>query len=248
MPGVALTLLHRDTRVVALDKPSGLVVHRSEQVSDRDNCMTRLRRQLGQWVWPVHRLDRGASGALLFALDPEAAHGLALAFAQRRVDKLYLAVVRGYAPSTGVIDYALTDDEGGAPAEAITRFACLAQVELPIAVGRYGSARYSLVSAEPRSGRHHQIRRHLRHIGHPLIGDVTHGEGRHNRLFREHFGCRRLLLHAWHLRAPHPAQAADVDVCAPLPVDFAQVCARLGWSDALARAQPRQLATPLVPS
>lgn len=238
MTRAPLTLLHQDDQVVAIDKPSGLVVHRSEEASDRDNCMTRLRRQLGRWVWPVHRLDRGASGVLLFGLDAEAARGLAQAFAQRRVDKLYLAVVRGHAPAAGLIDHALTDDEGGPTCEATTRFACLAQVELPIAVGRYSSARYSLVSAAPLTGRRHQIRRHLRHLGHPLVGDVTHGEGRHNRLFREHFGCWRLLLHAWHLRAPHPGQAADLDVHAPLPLAFAQLCERLGWSDALARLAP----------
>jgi tRNA pseudouridine65 synthase len=245
MSGTPLTLLHHDAQVVAIDKPSGLVVHRSAEAGERDNCMTRLRRQLGRWVWPVHRLDRGASGVLLFGLDTGAARALALAFAQRRVEKQYLAVVRGHAPREGQIDHALSDDMGGPPAAASTRFTCLAQVELPIAVGRYASARYSLVAVEPLTGRRHQIRRHLRHVGHPLVGDVTHGEGRHNRLFREQFGCWRLLLHACSLSVPHPSAASALVLQAPPPAEFARVCARLGWSDALARLGAHD-ATPVL--
>lgn len=223
-----LPLLYQDDRLAAVAKPSGLLVHRSQQAGDRDTCLTRLRNQLGRFVWPVHRLDRGASGVLLFALDTEAARAAALAFAERRVRKSYLAVVRGYAPESGAVDHPLAV-AGRPAAPATTRFERLAQVELPHAVGRYASARYSLVHVEPLTGREHQIRRHLRHVGHPLVGDVTWGDGRHNRFFRERFGLRRLLLHAWRLDVPHPADGRVLSIRAPLPAELFALCAELGW-------------------
>ncbi len=229
-----LQVLRQDERLVALDKPSGLVVHRSERARDRDTCQRRLRDQLGRWVWPVHRLDRGTSGVLLFALDRSTARVLADAFAQRRVRKTYLAVARGFVPDAGEIDHPLLPAEGaGARAPAVTRFTCLARVELPQAVGRYASARYSLVRAEPLTGREHQVRRHLRHVAHPLLGDVTWGDGRHNRFFRERFGLHRLLLHALRLELPHPEDGGAWVVRARVPPELRALCAELGWLAAL---------------
>jgi len=228
-----LRLLHLDGVCAVIDKPSGLVVHRSEQSADRRTCMSLLRDQLGRHVYPVHRLDRGASGALVFGLDPGSARNLVDAFAARRVAKRYLAVVRGWAPDAGEIDRPLARDSGGRVDAALTSFRCLARAELPCAVGRYPSARYSLLEAEPHTGRTHQLRRHLAGLSHPIVGDVTHGDSRHNRFFRERFASRRLLLHAFGLCLPHPATGAALRAFAPPAVELRELLVALGWERAL---------------
>lgn len=203
MPRAPLTLLYRDERYVAVDKPCGLLVHRSPL--DRhatDFALQRLRDQIGRRVYPVHRLDRPTSGVLLFALDSEAARIAGEAWMDGRATKTYLAVVRGHVPEADVIDYPLVEEPGCAPVPAITEYRRLATTELPIPVGRYATARYSLVGAIPRTGRLHQIRKHFHHVSHHVIGDTTHGDGRHNRMLRERLGIERLLLHAWMLELP----------------------------------------------
>lgn len=227
-----LEILYRDERLAVVNKPSGLIVHKSARASDRDNCLTRLRAQLGRHVHPVHRLDRAASGVLVFALDPDAARSLSSAFAERRVHKAYLAVVRGFPEESGTIERPLRD-EAGRESEARTRYRRLAQVELEQAVGRYQSARYALVLCEPESGREHQIRRHLRSLNHPLLGDTNYGDGAHNRFFRARFGCSRLVLHAASCRVPHPDGGAALELKAPLPAELVALFSELGFLDAL---------------
>ena len=226
----ALDVLYCDNALVAINKPSGLLVHRSGMASDRITCMTLLRDQLGRWVFPVHRLDRGASGVLLFALDAESASSLATRFAERTVGKTYLALVRGWAPEHAVVDYPLDDDEvrGSERVEARTTVTRLASAEIEAAVGRYPTSRYSLVAAEPHTGRRHQIRRHLAHLRHPIIGDAVHGDGRHNRFFRETYGVGRLLLHGLRLEIEHPASGAILRLTAPLPPELASLLTTLG--------------------
>lgn len=187
-------------------------------------AVQRLRDQLGRRVWPVHRLDRATSGVLLFALSPEVLAMLAASFASGAVRKRYLAVVRGWPPPSLTIDHPLArlDDEAVGPARAaVTRVERLATTELPVRVDRYPTSRYALVALEPESGRRHQLRRHLKHAGHSIIGDTTYGQGRHNRLFRERFGSTRLLLHAAALRLEHPLDGTPLVIEAALPADFA---------------------------
>lgn len=229
-----LRILHQDEALVAVDKPPGLLVHRT--ALDRhaeDFLLQRLRRLLGRRVYTVHRLDRPSSGVLLFGLTPEVARMLSASFEARRVEKRYLAVVRGFVPESGLIDYPLRDQPQQPLRAAITRYRRLGQVELPVAVGRYSTSRYSLVMVSPQTGRYHQIRRHFHHIYHPLIGDTTHGEGRHNRLFRERFHCQRLLLHAIALGFPHPLDGAWVDVLAPPDGQWQELMAALGWHSSM---------------
>jgi tRNA pseudouridine65 synthase len=224
-----LPILHLDADLVAVDKPSGLLVHRSALANDRVTCMTILRDQLGRWVYPLHRLDRGTSGVLMFGLSAESASLLGELFSERGVRKRYLAVVRGYLDGEGTIDYPLAAEPGDAAVEAITRYRSIASVELPIVVGRYATARYSLVEAEPLTGRKHQIRRHMAHLRHPVIGDRVHGEGRHNRLFRDELGIDRLMLHAAEVGFTHPVTGEDLVIAAALPAEMAEVFERLGW-------------------
>lgn len=234
----ALTILYRDDHLVAIDKPSGWLVHRS----DIDRHETRivvqtLRDQIGQRVYPVHRLDKGTSGVLLCALDGDSNRHLGRQFEQQEVGKTYWAIVRGWPPAAGRIDHALRepdDDYCRDGTDATARPACtdyrrLATVELAESVDRYPTSRYALVELTPLTGRRHQLRRHLKHIAHPIIGDATYGKGRHNRLFHRLFGCERLLLACTALSFLHPVTGMAMTLDAPVNGDFAQVVTRLGW-------------------
>ncbi len=242
-----LEILYRDEHLVAIDKPAGLLVHRS----DIDRHETRfavqlLRDQIGRRVQPVHRLDKGTSGVLLFAFAAEVARAMERQFASGAVAKTYLAVVRGWPPQSGLIDHALTrqhDDYGrclvqAAAQPALTRYRRLATIELPASIDRYPTARYALVALQPRSGRHHQLRRHLKHISHPIIGDATHGKGVHNRYFQNELGCHRLLLACVRMAFRHPQSGAAVRIEVPgnsaASAQFAALLARFGWSHASA--------------
>lgn len=233
-----LPILYRDDFLVAVHKPSGLLVHRTSL--DRHEtrfALQMVRDQIGQAVYPVHRLDKPTSGILLFALDPASARQMGQWFSEQKVQKTYLAVVRGIPPQSGIIDTPLRREDERCTCEelalqsAVTRFRTLATAELPVAVGRYATSRYSLVEATPETGRHHQIRRHLKHRLHPIIGDTKYGEGRHNRFFREQFACQRLLLAAVALRVPHPESGDTVTISARPEASFTQVLEALGWGE-----------------
>jgi len=208
--GLPITLLWVDEHVVVADKPSGLLVHRGWD-DDDDVAMFRVRDAIGEHVHPLHRLDRGTSGALLFARSPEIAAALAKDFERGAVDKGYLALVRGEPPTEGVIDHPVPKGEGKERVPAVTRFEKVARSPIE---------RASLVLASPETGRLHQIRRHLRHLGHPLIGDVNYGSGEINRHYRARYGLHRLALHAVRLAFTHPVTGARVEVVAPLPGDL----------------------------
>ncbi len=240
-----LPILYQDDHLVAVHKPSCLLVHRS--MIDRHEtrfALQTVRNQLGRHVYAVHRLDKGTSGILLFGLSPEAGRALSQAFEHQQVDKHYLAVVRGWPAAAGEIDDPLSrqDDDGkpvrdqaAAAQPALTRYQRLATVELPVAVDRYPSSRYALVALQPHTGRRHQLRRHLKHISHPIIGDATHGKGRHNRWFAGQFGVSRLLLACTALTVPHPVSGAPLARHCPPSADFIQVLAGLGWQELLIR-------------
>jgi tRNA pseudouridine65 synthase len=236
-----LDILYRDDFLVAINKPAGLLVHRS----DIDRHETRfavqlLRDQIGRRVHPLHRLDKGTSGVLLFALDSASAREVGGQFQCDEVKKRYLAVVRGWPPEAGVIDHPLSrqfDDYGrkfsagdaAEPLAAVTEYRRLATIELPEAVDRYPTSRYALVELLPKTGRQHQLRRHLKHIAHPIIGDATWGKGIHNRFFQQRFGCERLLLACTLLEIRHPQDSRRLSIAAPLETGFAGVVSALGW-------------------
>ncbi|WP_019613116.1 tRNA pseudouridine(65) synthase TruC [Psychromonas ossibalaenae] len=225
-----LDILYQDEHLVAVNKPSGLLVHRSWLDSHATEfALQKVRNQIGKYVFPVHRLDRPTSGVLLFALDKESARNLMHQFAQHSMEKSYLAVVRGHL-GDGELDYALkeildkiADKKANVdkPAQqAFTQYRCLAQTELPIAVRPYDSSRYSLMSLTPKTGRKHQLRRHMAHLRHPIVGDTSHGDGKHNAMFRDEFASHRLLLHAEFLSFKHPKTDQLITVNAPLNDEF----------------------------
>ena len=226
---MTLPILYQDEHYVAIDKPPGLLVHRSPISRDRVFALQLLRDQLGRRVYPLHRLDRATSGVMLFALSAAAAAAVGRQFDCGTVDKEYLAVVRGWVEADGLIDHPLADEDGnGAAQPAQTRFRCLAQIELPHAVDRYPTARYSLVAVHPLTGRRQQIRRHFKHVSHHLVGDTTHGNGRHNRFFREVLQIRRMLLLARSLAFHHPYLGERVRIEAGADPDWQRVAQLFG--------------------
>jgi tRNA pseudouridine65 synthase len=234
---ITLEILYRDTHYIAVNKPSGLLVHRSMiDKYETDYAMQILRDQIGEYVYPVHRLDKPTSGVLLFALSSEAARAMGETFETGNVKKSYLAVVRGYTDEQGEIDYPLKEvhdkmtdakaDKGKTPQSAFTRYERLGTVELPYSVSRYPTSRYSLVALYPSTGRKHQLRRHMKHIQHPIIGDTKYGRTEHNNLFRKEFDLNRLLLHARTLTFVHPYTGEEIAIEAPLEATFSSLIER----------------------
>jgi tRNA pseudouridine65 synthase len=198
-----VTILHRDSRCVAVDKPSGVATHRG-WADDDDALLQLVRDTVNAYVYPIHRLDRGASGIVLFALDREAARAFSDAWPQ--ADKRYTAITRGHPPEHVVIDHAIPKAPGEDRVDAITE------------IWRHETfGRYAVVEARPHTGRLHQIRRHLKHIACPLIGDVRYGKGEHNRIWRTHHGLHRLALHCTSLTVPHPDGTTLAVTCALAP-------------------------------
>ena len=213
-----ITLLYVDEHVVVADKPSGLLVHRG-WADDDDVAMFRVRDAIGEHVHPIHRLDRGTSGALLFARNRESAAALCKSFEEGHVEKRYLALVRGTPPAEGRIDHPIPRAEDGPKVPAQTRFRLLLRSPVD---------RCSLVVAMPETGRLHQIRRHLRHANHPLVGDVNYGSGEVNRHYRAQYNLHRLALHASRLAFLHPVTGLRTVVDAPVPDDLGSVFRKLG--------------------
>jgi len=239
-----LPILFQDEHLIAIHKPSDLLVHRTSlDAYETRFAVQLLRDQIGQHVYPAHRLDKATSGVLLFGLNPNVARTLSMQFAAREIHKQYLAIIRGWPSETGSIDHPLElrkddaelfGDEVPKGAQASqTEFRRLATIELPWTVDKYPSSRYALVELNPITGRRHQIRRHLKHISHPIIGDSTYGKGNHNRAFAQAFGVNRLLLACLKMTFPHPISGQRMTVSAPLAADFSRVVAELGWLNTL---------------
>jgi len=235
-----LPVLYQDEQLVAVNKPVGLLVHRSSiDRHENENAMKIVRDQLGQWVYPLHRLDKSTSGVLVFALDQETARRMTRSFTDETISKRYVAIVRGFTKEAERIDHPLKDifdkmtdqkAERNKPAkQSVTDYWRLASIELPHPVGRYSTARYSLITVSPLTGRNHQIRRHLKHIFHPILGDTTYGDGKQNDFFRRQFNCHRLLLHAYKIEFIHPYTGQPLYVQAPLDHTFAALLEELQW-------------------
>lgn len=237
-----LPILYQDKHIAVINKPSGLLVHKS--MVDRHEtrfAMKILRDQLQQYVYPVHRLDKPTSGALLFALSSDTARKISEQFADhaRKPLKKYLAVVRGYAPESIAVDHALKEQHDKmtdrkarpdkAAQSALSQFTKLAQIEIDAEIEGYQQSRYSLLDCQAITGRKHQLRRHCKHISHPIIGDAKHGRGRHNRYFKQHLASDRLLLHAYQLSFSHPETNEVITVTAPLDESYNQLIDRFNW-------------------
>ncbi|MGF7080718.1 pseudouridine synthase [Mucilaginibacter sp. UYCu711] len=224
-----LDILYRDEYLIAINKPHGLLVHRSPIAADAEEfALQLLRDQVGLKVNPVHRLDRATGGILLFALNKEVEIMMQQQFADNRVEKKYSAIVRGYTPDSEDIDYPLRK-ENGALQGAHTRYTTLKRAEIAVPLGRHDTSRYSLVEVVPSTGRMHQIRKHLSHVNHPIIGDTTHGCNKQNKLFREKWEMTTLLLHASTLSFKHPVSGEYLNINAAVNSEFSRVMNLMDW-------------------
>lgn len=225
-----LEILFQCERLVAINKPNGLLVHRSPIASDADVFAVQLLRdQLGRKVYPVHRLDRKTSGVLLFALDDATNSEMQRKFMDGQITKTYHAIVRGYTPDIGTIDYPLKRDDGVLQ-DAITYFETLMRSEVPFAVGKHATSRYSLVKLIPATGRMHQLRKHMAHILHPIIGDRPHGCNKQNRYFKEELGMMQMMLHAVSLEFEDVDTSKCVRIEAPYQAEFTRILSVLAFT------------------
>ncbi|QSP93348.1 pseudouridylate synthase [Marinobacter salinisoli] len=228
-----LVPLYQDNALLAVHKPAGLLVHRSPIDKHETEFALQYARAIngGRHVYPLHRLDRPTSGVLVFARDPDVARTLGLRMMAGDIQKQYLAVVRGWPAGQGTIDHPLRDEpedrrrkgEEQTVRDALTQYRTLATTQLDVTIEKYPTSRYALVELEPKTGRKHQLRRHMKHISHPIIGDANHGRGRHNRYFADRFGAARLMLAATCIRFPHPETGAWLSISAPPEESFRQV-------------------------
>ena len=218
-----LEIIYQDEHLAVINKPHGLLVHQSPIARDAEEfALQLLRDQIGQNVWPAHRLDRKTGGLLLFSLSKEANALAQQLFRENLIQKKYLAIVRGHTPDEMEIDYPLKK-ENGVIQEAFTFFKTLQKAEIDIALGKHPTSRYSLVEAEPQTGRMHQLRKHFAHIHHPIIGDRPHGCNKQNKLFKETWEMDTMLLHASDLEFLHPFSKEKIHLKAQLHSEFIRV-------------------------
>lgn len=235
-----LPILYRDEHFIAIDKPSGLLVHRSF-LDKREThfAMQMLRDQIDQHVFPLHRLDRPTSGVLLFGLSSDVARTASSLFSEHKISKRYLALTRGFAPESLHVDHALkykhdkiadkfADKEKPAQ-EAQTDFKCLHQAVINKPLGKFPTVRYSLVECLPKTGRKHQIRRHLNHINHPILNDANYGDNKQDHFFQQEFGLNRLMLFAKELTFEHPFSKQTIHIEASIGEPELELFKRLGW-------------------
>jgi len=228
-----LSVLYRDEYLLIVHKPAGLLVHRSPIDRHETEFALQYARALndGEHVYPVHRLDRPTSGILAFARDSDTARTLGLAMMAGDVAKTYLAMVRGWPPEQGEIDYPLREEPEDRRLKgiehpvrnALTHYRTLATTEIPVEIEKYPTSRYAVVELCPKTGRKHQLRRHMKHINHPMIGDANHGRGRHNRYFAERFGEGRLMLAATMMAFRHPVSGEPLTISAAPEASFLEV-------------------------
>lgn len=215
-----LEIIYQDAYFVAINKPHGLLVHRTKIAKDATEfALQILRNQIGEHVYPCHRLDRKTSGVLLFAKNPESNKQMQKLFYEAQVQKTYLAIIRGFSPETGIIDYPLKK-ENGAVQDAITHYETLAKTEVNVPYLAHPTSRYSLVEVSPQTGRMHQIRKHLAHIYHPIIGDRPHGCNKQNKLFKEKWNMNTMMLHAQSLSFTHPISKNELQIEAKVSDEF----------------------------
>ena len=226
----AFQILLEDDFFVAINKPTGILVHRTPISEDQVFVLQLLRNQLGRRIYPIHRLDRATSGVLIFGKTKQATSQLGELFQAQKVSKKYLGVVRGYVADEDRINYPLAKEKWLPKQEAITLYKKLAQTELPFPISRYPTARYSMVEVTLETGRRHQIRRHFAHLRHPIIGDKRHGDVKHNKYWAKELNMTRMLLHARYLSFIHPITQKEILIEASIDEAFQEALDILGFA------------------
>ncbi|MBK8349180.1 MAG: pseudouridylate synthase [Saprospiraceae bacterium] len=224
-----MEVLYEDDHLIAINKPHGLFVHRTALDKDATIFAVQCVRDLiGQRVYPVHRLDRKTSGVLVLAKSKSVQSLMNEMFRERQVMKKYLAIVRGYTDDNGTIDYVLKTDKGKAQ-DALTHYRTIKRTEIQISSGRFETSRYSMVELNPVTGRMHQLRRHMSHIFHPIIGDRPHGCNKQNRFFLAQFEMGTMMLHASEISFAHPISGLTVHIQGEIHSEFERMIRELGF-------------------
>jgi len=227
----SLEIIYQDKYLVGINKPHNLMVHPSDKSDDeRPTAMYLLKEQLKKWIYVTHRLDSKTSGALLFAVNSKVQKKINSQFENRLNKKTYYTIVRGYTDDKDTIDYDLTNTKGKTQS-AITHYQTIARTEIDLPHGDHDTSRYSLVKVMPETGRYHQIRKHLAHIDHPIIGDRPHGCNKQNRLFKTHFNSTDMFLHAWSLTFMHPRLEEEVTIQANFQPVFSDMLKTLEFEN-----------------
>ncbi len=227
-----LEILYEDDFLIAVNKPAGLLVHRTKLARDaKEFAVQLLRNQLGYHVFPIHRLDRKTSGVLLFAKNQDFVHSFQLMMQESATQKRYVAIVRGFFPDEIFVDHPLINEKGKEQ-DAVTHFRLLQHVEIPLSFGKFETSRYSLIEAFPKTGRMHQIRKHLNHLRYPIIGDRPHGCNKQNALFLKEFNLSKMLLHAESMTLEHPFSKGILKINASIPIHFLDIMGWIGLNEA----------------
>ena len=214
---MSFRILYQDPFLVAIEKPSGFYVHPPEEsihkIRKNLSCLHSLRDQINSYLYPVHRIDRATSGVLIFALDSQTAHSLCKMFEHQKIKKTYYCIIRGWINNSVTVDYPLKSETNGEiKLSSLTSFQSIAQIEIQNSVGKYSTSRYSMIIAQPKTGRKHQIRRHLHHISHPIIGDTIYGNSEHNHFFKKKLDLNGLLLKSYSIEFTHPNTGLPIKI------------------------------------
>ena len=227
-----IKIVFEDEYLLAVNKPNDVLIHHSFMARDRDDEQTlldMLKEQLGYKYYPIHRLDRKTSGVLLLAKKREDVRAFQILFQENEVQKIYYALVRGFAPETGRIESPVKGRDANVYKDALTNFKKLKEVCLDIPVHPYNQSRYSLLELKPETGRLHQLRIHMNKISHPIVGDPKYGDRFHNRMFESKFDCTKLFLHARAIQFVHPITKKELNIQADFPSHWTVVMESFGW-------------------
>ncbi|MCI2228499.1 pseudouridine synthase [Polaribacter sp. MSW13] len=231
-----LEIIFEDAYIICVNKPNNMLVHHahhSRNVADETSLLQLIFQETGLKVYPIHRLDRKTSGIILLAKETHYVSKFQDLFTTNEIQKIYYGIVRGYSPTTKIIDSPVKGRDANVHKEALTHLKTLEQITLNIPVKPYDSSRYSLVELVPKTGRMHQLRIHMNKISHPLIGDAKYGDKNHDMMFDENFGWKNMFLHAGKLEFKHPFTSEDVLLKATFPVDWKSLFENFDWENPL---------------
>ena len=231
-----LEIIYEDEYMLCVTKPNNVLVHHayhSRNMSDEKSLLQLIQEQIGLKTYPIHRLDRKTSGAILLAKNKEYVSEFQDLFTNNEIQKIYYGVVRGFSPASKTIDSPVKGRDANVHKEALTELKTLENITLEIPVKPYDTSRYSLVELFPKTGRMHQLRVHSNKISHPLIGDAKYGDKNHDVMFDENFGFKNLFLHAGKLEFTHPFTNEKLILKASFPKDWIALFEKFSWKNPL---------------
>lgn len=221
--GLIIETVYEDEWLKVVNKPSNLIVHHSKYARNLDETslcqLINENTESGNGIHPIHRLDRKTSGLIIFAKDKTVIPLFQNLFDQHNIQKTYIALVRGFVDDEGKLDFPIRADEDTIYKDAETHYKKIHQFELDIPVPPYSTARYSILKLCPKTGRMHQLRKHMNKFSHPIIGDPKYGNRHHNHMFIDRIGVSNLFLHAKSLAFIHPKTQKKIIINADFP-DF----------------------------